>query len=114
MQLNLGKSGQYPQQGEQGQYGRMIVSFQHKGLKAYFLEGTKKGIQPAHADKLKQILTALHAAAVVLDMNIPGWKLHELSGDEKGIWSVEVNGNWRITFRFENGNAIIVNYRDYH
>lgn len=45
---------------------------------------------------------------------MPGWKLHPLSGDHAGHWSVWVNGNWRLTFTFDNGDAILVNYQDYH
>lgn len=92
----------------------MIVSFQHKGLKAFFKSGTKKGIQPAHAGKLKLILTALHSATVATDMDLPNFDFHQLGGNKKGIWTVHVNGNWCVTFRFENGNAEVVNYEDYH
>lgn len=108
MQLLLGEIGPI------GEIGCMIVSFHHKGLKAYFLEGKKKGIQSAHAKKLKQILTALDSATVVTDMDLPGWDFHQLKGARKGIWTVHVNGNWCVTFRFENGNAEVVDYEDYH
>ena len=47
-------------------------------------------------------------------MNAPGWKLHPLKGDHVGHWSVWVNGNWRLTFTFENGDAVLVDYKDYH
>lgn len=80
----------------------------------FFETGKKKGIQPEHADKLARILDVLNAALFPSDMNLPGFKLHELIGSEKGTWSVRVNGNWRVTFKFENGDAVIVDYRDYH
>lgn len=92
----------------------MIKSFNHKGLQLYFETGSRKGIQPEHAEKLARILDVLNASISPSDMNLPGFKLHELTGNEKNTWSVRVNGNWRVTFKFENGDAIIVDYRDYH
>ena len=92
----------------------MITSFVHKGLEDYFYDGTKRGIQPRHAAKLGDILDRLHAAARVEDMRYPGSDLHPLSGDLLGYWAVKVSGNWRVIFRFENGNASYVNYVDYH
>jgi len=92
----------------------MIKSFKHKGLEIFFETGNKKGIQPEHSDKLERILDVLNAAVTPLDMNLPGFRLHELSGIEKNTWSVKVNGNWRVTFKFEDGDAVIVDYRDYH
>ncbi len=92
----------------------MIESFIYKGIEKFFLKGSTAGIQAKHARKLKQQLTFLHTAKNVRDMDVPGWRLHELTGDKKGIWSVTVSGNWRMIFQFENGNAYIVNYEDYH
>jgi len=92
----------------------MIKSFNHKGLQLYFETGSRKGIQPEHAEKLARILDVLNASISPSDMNLPGFKLHELTGNEKNTWSVRVNGNWRVTFKFENGDSIIVDYRDYH
>ena len=92
----------------------MIQSFKHKGLEKFYYDGSRKGIQPKHAEKLAIILDVLDAAVEIRDMNFPAFKLHRLSGKEKDIWSVWVNGNWRVTFRFENGDAYIVDYRDYH
>ncbi len=71
-------------------------------------------IQAAHAKRLRLMLAALDTAANIDDMNIPGFNLHQLKGGRKGIWSISVSGNWRVTFKFENGNAHIVNYEDYH
>jgi proteic killer suppression protein len=92
----------------------MVKSFKHKGLEKFYYEDVKKGIQPSHADKFARILDKLDASVKVQDMNLPGFKLHELSGKENDIWSVWVNGNWRVTFRFENGDAYIIDYRHYH
>lgn len=92
----------------------MIKSFRHKGLKDFFYSGRKKGIQPDHEKKLGRILDRLDASINVEDMALPSFKLHKLSGKEKDTWSVWVNGNWRVTFFFENGDASIVDYRDYH
>lgn len=92
----------------------MIKSFKHKGLQKFFETGTKKGIQAKHANKLRMQLTALDTAHVIEDIDIPGYRLHQLKGARKNLWSVTVNGNWRITFEFEAGNVYIVNYEDYH
>ncbi|STO54397.1 plasmid maintenance system killer protein [Canicola haemoglobinophilus] len=92
----------------------MIISFKHKGLEQFFKTGSTAGIQAKHADRLNIILTALNAATAAQDLNRSGWNLHRLKGELAEHWSVKVNGNWRITFRFENGNAEIVNYQDYH
>ena len=96
----------------------MIKSFSHKGLRAFFNDGTKKGIQPKHAEKLELILDRLDAAADIDDMNYPGAELHKLepkSTDmEKQVWAVSVSGNWRVTFKFYGGDAYVVDYKDYH
>ena len=92
----------------------MIKSFKHKGLQVFFETGSKKGIIPEHADKLGRMLDRLDASVRPNDMNLPGYKLHKLTGTEGGTWSVWVSGNWRITFRFEGEDAILVDYRDYH
>lgn len=92
----------------------MIKTFKHDGLEEFFYSGTKKGIQPEHAPKLERILDRLDASGSVQDMNLPSFKLHKLSGREKDVWSVWVNGNWRVTFHFSDGDAYVVDYRDYH
>jgi len=92
----------------------MIKIFAHKGLEAFFFEGTKKGIQPAHSQRLGDILDLLDTAEEVGDMNFPGSTLHRLKGNRKGCWAVKVSGNWRITFRFREGDAFAVDYEDYH
>jgi proteic killer suppression protein len=92
----------------------MIRSFKHKGLERFFLKGTKSGIQAKHASRLRLILGRLNASLNPQDMNLPGLCLHQLSGEREGIWSVRVSGNWRVTFRFIEHGAEIVNYEDYH
>lgn len=92
----------------------MIKTFNHKGLKVFFETGSVAGIQAIHAQRIRLILALLEQSVDVQDMNAPALRLHELKGREKGIWSVTVQANWRITFRFENGDAYIVNYQDYH
>jgi toxin HigB-1 len=92
----------------------MIKSFKHKGLQAFFESGSKAGIQPHHAAKLGRQLARLNQARNADDMNLPGWNCHSLEGALNGHWSVWVSGNWRLTFAFEQGDAILVNYQDYH
>ena len=92
----------------------VIKSFRHKGVERFFLKGTKSGIQAAHAARLARQLQRLDVARRPQDMNVPGWKLHPLKGEQKGHWSVWVSGNWRLTFTFEGEDAVLVNYQDYH
>ncbi len=92
----------------------MIKSFKHKGIQKFFESGSTVGIQSKHKQRLRMILAALDSSHEIDDMNVPGFKLHPLKGKLKGVWSVSVSGNWRITFKFENGNAHLVNYEDYH
>jgi proteic killer suppression protein len=92
----------------------MIRSFAHKGLAKFFHHGSTAGIQAKHAARLRLILDMLDYAAVIGDLDLPGMNLHPLKGDKKGLWAVKVNGNWRITFRFTDGDAEIVDYLDYH
>jgi proteic killer suppression protein len=92
----------------------MIKSISHKGLETFFRTGSKAGIQPAHAGKLRIMLTALDAAESPEQMNAPNWRLHALSGNLNGFWSITINGNWRLIFRFEGKDAELVNYLDYH
>jgi proteic killer suppression protein len=92
----------------------MIRSFRHAGVEKFFMTGSKAGIQPAHADKLSLQLYALDGAKAPSDLKTPGWRLHPLKGNLEGHWSIQVNGNWRLTFRFEGEDAILVDYQDYH
>ena len=92
----------------------MIKHFRHRGLQAVFEQGSKAGIQPHHAARLARQLKHLDRSKLPADMNVPGWKLHPLSGQLENLWSVWVNGNWRLTFAFEGENAVLVDYQDYH
>ncbi|WGZ95586.1 MAG: type II toxin-antitoxin system RelE/ParE family toxin [Candidatus Thiothrix putei] len=92
----------------------MIISFIHKGLERFYLTGSKAGIQPEHAPKLRRILTVLETAQIPDDMDLPGYRLHPLQGNRQGTWSVRVSGNWRITFQFTEQNVELVDYEDYH
>ena len=92
----------------------MIRTFAHKGIEAFFRKGTKAGIQVVNAPRLSRQLAQLNQAQAPRDMNLPGWKLHPLSGGLEGHWAVTVSGNWRLTFWFDDGDAILVDYQDYH
>ena len=97
-----------------GYTASMITGFKHKGLERFFLPGTKAGIQPRHAARLRLILARLHASIHPQDMHLPGLDLHELTGDRQGTWAVKVSGNWRVTFVFRGEDAESVDYEDYH
>ena len=92
----------------------MIKSFRHKGIAAFFATGSKAGIQPKHAGCLAEQMAVLNIATKPEQMNVPGWKWHPLSGKLRGHWAVNVNGNWRLTFAFDDEDAILVDYQDYH
>lgn len=93
----------------------MIVSFAHKGLKNFFLEGEERKINQTHITKVRNILARLNSAKELKDMNYPGSNLHQLKAPPfKGFYSVNVSGNYRIVFQFENGDAYNVNYLDTH
>ena len=80
----------------------------------YFEKGSTAGIQSTHSKKLKMQLAAIDTAQIIDDIDLPGYKLHSLKVEREGIWSISVNGNWRLTFEFKDGNAYILNYEDYH
>jgi len=92
----------------------VIKSFRHKGLRTLFESGSAAGVQPHHAKRLRMQLAALDTAQTIDDMDIPGFRLHPLKGELVGRWSVSVNGNWRVTFEFREGNAYVLDYEDYH
>ena len=95
----------------------MIVSWgekKGKQLKAFFVRGTKRGLPTDHLDRIARQLDMLDAAVIVEDLDKPGWGLHPLKGNRKGVWALKVNGPWRITFRFVDGNAHVVDYEQYH
>ncbi|HEX9626409.1 MAG TPA: type II toxin-antitoxin system RelE/ParE family toxin [Acidiferrobacterales bacterium] len=92
----------------------MVKHFRHKGLELFYRTGNARKVQAAHAKRLRLILTMLNAASRPEQMDAPGLYLHPLKGDRKGFWAVSVSGNWRVTFRFEDGHACEVDYVDYH
>lgn len=92
----------------------MIKSIRHKGLKRLFETGDSSKVKQDKVKRLRIILTFLNEAHELEDINFPGSDLHPLKGDKKGFWSVKVSGNWRVIFRFENGDAYDVDYVDYH
>ena len=92
----------------------MIKSFRHKGVCSFFETGSLAGIQASHAHRLARQLSRLNSAAAPNDMNLPGWRLHRLHGNQAGLFSVNVSANWRLTFEFYDGHAENVDYEDYH
>ena len=92
----------------------MIASIKHKGLREFYESGSKKGIQPEQAARLRLMLSALDSSQTIDDMDIPGYRLHPLKGKMKDRWSDSVSGNWRLTFEFKDGNVHLLDYKDYH
>jgi len=92
----------------------MIRSIRHKGLKRLYQDDDPRGVIREHAAKLRDILARLDAAGTVSDMDLPGFRLHPLKGELKGLWAVTVRANWRVIFRFAEGEALDVDYVDYH
>jgi proteic killer suppression protein len=92
----------------------VIHSFRHKSLRRFFESGSPAGIQPKHVQRLRMLLVALDTAQKLEDMDVPGFRLHPLKGQDRGRWSVWVNGNWRLTFEFRDGQAYVFDYEDYH
>ncbi len=92
----------------------MIVGFRHKGLKLLFETGSTRGVTAAHVPKLRSILAALDVAVSPEELRLPSYKLHPLKGALHGHWSIWVNGNWRVTFRFIGADVELVDYQDYH
>ncbi len=92
----------------------MIIGFRHRGLQRLFERGERRRIPPNQIAKIEDILAQLDVAAGSQDMNKPGFRLHPLSGDLAGFWSVAVSGNWRITFRFDATDVTDVDLVDYH
>jgi antitoxin HigA-1 len=92
----------------------MIISFRDKGLASFYLTGKKAGIQAKHAERIRLILARLQASGEPRDMNLPGLKLHALTGNYEGFWAVSVSGNWRVLFRFVGQDVADVDYLDYH
>lgn len=92
----------------------MIKSISSRSLKRLYEKDDGSKIDAAHLRKVRNILSALEAASDDAELNLPGFHLHPLQGDRAGVWAITVRANWRITFRFERGDAFDVNYEDYH
>ncbi len=92
----------------------MILTISHKGLALFFRTGQTKGIQAIHANRLRELLTALNVAIGPKDLSRPSWRLHALSGNKAGFYALTVQANWRLTFRFSGENVELLNYLDYH
>lgn len=92
----------------------MIRSFRHRGLREFFETGSRRGILPGLASRIGRRLDVLEAAVWLSDIDVHGFNLHKLKGDRKGEWAIWVSGNWRITFKFINGEVHDVNLEDYH
>jgi toxin HigB-1 len=92
----------------------VIGSFKHRGLKALYDGRTARRVAPEHVQRLRDILAVLDRSRRPDDMDLPGFRLHPLRGGLAGFWAVSVSGNWRVTFRFEDGHAVDVDYTDYH
>jgi proteic killer suppression protein len=92
----------------------MIRRFRHRGLKRLFEDDDRRGLNAQHVEKIRSVLARLDRASEPGQMNLPGWRLHPLKGELARFWSVTISANWRIVFRFENGEATDVDYVDYH
>jgi proteic killer suppression protein len=92
----------------------MIRSFRHRGLRRLFLRGDRKQVRADQLNRIEDILARLNIIKGVEEMALPGYRLHPLKGDLQGFWSLTVSGNWRIIFRFEEGDAHDVDLVDYH
>jgi proteic killer suppression protein len=92
----------------------MIQSIRHKGLRRLYEDDDPRGVAAEHVVKLRDILVRLDASGGVADMGVAGFKLHPLKGDRRGFWAITVRANWGVIFRFEDGDALDVDYVDYH
>lgn len=92
----------------------MIRSIRHRGLKRLYEDDDSRGVIAEHAVKLRDILARLDAARTVGDMDVPGFRLHQLKGGMRGFWSVTIRANWRVIFRFADHDVFDVDYLDYH
>jgi proteic killer suppression protein len=95
-------------------HSAMIESFNHKGLKRLFEDGDRKLLRADLVERIETLLAYLDAAKVIDDLDIPSLRLHPLKGELKGFWAITVRANWRIIFRFADGNASAVELIDYH
>jgi len=92
----------------------MIRRFKHRGLRRFYTDDDRGGLNPEHVDKIARVLAFLNRAVRPTDMDLPGFSLHPLKGDLAGFWSVTIRANWRIIFRFEDGDVTDIDLVDYH
>ena len=92
----------------------MISTFKHKGLELFFTKGNYKSIPSQFSSRIERILDRLDVSKVANDMDLPGYKFHQLKGKRKGVFAVSVSGNLRVTFEFKGDDAIDVDLEDYH
>ncbi len=83
-------------------------------MRRLYEDDDPRGVIAEHAAKLRDILARLDAAGTVADLDLPGFRLHPLKGELKGYWAITVRANWRVIFRFDDGDALDVDYTDYH
>ncbi len=92
----------------------MIRSIRHKGLRRLYEGDEPRGLPNEHVEELRDILARLDVATAIAEMDLPGFRLHPLRGDLKGFWAITVRANWRVIFQFAEGEALDVDYVDYH
>lgn len=92
----------------------MIRSIRHRGLKRLYEDDDSSKLRQDQVERIRDILEPLDVATRAADMNMPGLRLHPLKGKLRGFWSASVSGNWRIIFRFDDGDAYDVDLVDYH
>ena len=92
----------------------MLRTFRHRGLKRLFENDNPRGVRADQLGRIRDVLAHLDEAQRPADLDLPGYRLHSLRGDMKGHWSVTISGNWRVVFRFQDGDAYDVDLVDYH
>ena len=92
----------------------MIKTIRHRGLKRLYERGDLSGVRSDQVNRIAGVLAHLDQALNPADLDLPGYRLHRLKGELKGMWSVAISGNWRIIFRFADGDAFDVDLVDYH
>ena len=92
----------------------MIKRFRHAGLERFYLHGDSSGVPSQLATKIRHILAVLNTSSSPQGMNLPGFRLHQLKGNLRGVWAVSVSANWRITFQFDGADAVRIDLVDYH
>ena len=92
----------------------VIKTFRHRGLKRLYEKGDTNKLRADQVNRIEDVLAHLDVASRPSEMDFPGYRLHRLKGDLKDVWSVNISANWRITFRFEDGDACDIDLVDYH